>query len=343
MKKVLSFSLLLAAVLVMSFASCKNNKPEPPTPGPDTPKEENIKYEFFEAGFLEYSVVNGKQTSLYKISFIEEGVLNGNSVVKKGKAISVVFAVNEIVTNIGFRPANNTYTKENGLMLDGGKNASDVYDVELDGTMKKSGVGFKDDAQLIVDDGGKVTFTATDKKNIKRSISVDNAIYANIGRFRNEDFSLVPPGKYSNLSTNGNKKLVSEVIDDKVRAIYLVTNEDVYSGDKLMAHIVLFVKKSASVIEDGTYPIGRSFQAGTVLASDGVTKKEAISGVKVDGSCLFNTKSGGGINKAFHIVSGDVTVTATNPPDKTEGDIAFAGKTYFGHKIIFTYTGSLKP
>ena len=185
-------------------------------------------------------------------------------------------------------------------MLDGGKNASDVYDVELDGTMKKSGVGFKDDAQLIVGDGGKVTFTATDKNNIKRSISVDNAIYANIGRFRNEDFSLVPPDKYSNLSTNGNKKLVSEVIDDKVRAIYLVTNEESFSGDKLMAHIVLFVKKSASVIEDGTYPIGRSFQAGTALASDGVTKKEAISGVKVDGSCLFNTKSGGGINKAFH-------------------------------------------
>ena len=67
-----------------------------------------------------------------------------------------------------------------------------------------------------------------------------------------------------------------------------------------------------------------------------------VDGVKVDGSCLFNTKSGGGINKAFHIVSGDVTVTATNPPDKTEGDISFSGKTYFGHNIKFLYSGSFK-
>ena len=347
MKRVFNFSLLLVAVLVIGFASCKNNKSEPPKPNPDTTKEENVKYEFLYAGFLEYLNMHGQQMSMYEISFVEEGVLKGKSILKKGKAISVILVVKEASTNVAFRPANNTYTKENGLMLNHGNRIfSDVYDVELDGKMKERGIGFKDDAQLIVGDGGKVTFKATDTKGIKYTISVDNATYANIGKFKNEDFLLVPQDKYANLSVSGNKKLESEVIEDKVKAMYLVTKEETISGDKLMAHFVLYTKKDASVVEEGNYTVGRSLTANTFLTSNGITNKETKSGIMVDGSCLFNTKTEGTkvyFNKILHIASGNVTVTASNPPNKTEGDILFIGKSYFGHNIKFVYTGSLKP
>ena len=66
MKRVFNFSLLLVAVLVIGFASCKNNKSEPPKPNPDTTKEENVKYEFLYAGFLEYlNMVNKCQCTKF--------------------------------------------------------------------------------------------------------------------------------------------------------------------------------------------------------------------------------------------------------------------------------------
>ena len=83
MKRVFNFSLLLVAVLVIGFASCKNNKSEPPQPNPDTTKEENVKYEFLYAGFLEYLNMHGQQMSMYEISF-GRGCIERKKYIEKG-------------------------------------------------------------------------------------------------------------------------------------------------------------------------------------------------------------------------------------------------------------------
>ena len=46
MKRVFNFSLLLVAVLVIGFASCKNNKSEPPKPNPDTTRKKMLSTNF---------------------------------------------------------------------------------------------------------------------------------------------------------------------------------------------------------------------------------------------------------------------------------------------------------
>ncbi|MDO4727205.1 MAG: hypothetical protein Q4A56_08350 [Porphyromonadaceae bacterium] len=328
MKKVFNLSLLMAALVMIGFASCKRGEKKPDITNAN-------KTQFYKGGILEL-YDEGNNSALYIIALLDDGMIsqgqNQNMFNKDGNIYIFYLISNADTTN--FRPAYGEYTLKEASK---NSNIGEIVNVNIT-PLNKEGAHTGPTTKMI--QGAKMIIEA-------------NKIIVKGKEFgTNKDINLYYEGnmKWNNYLPNpyDQEPQIPITINMSNGVFTFATFKnwgDYFENNTtdLLAHIFdaenkpnkqlaleFLVSKELTYLPDGTYNITDTKEAGTVVASDGFIPDIKHPGSKIYSGSFFTDLSNNPI-KYFYFRKGTVTMSNGNT-------ITVNATSYYGSTINATYT-----
>lgn len=317
MKKVFSFSLLIAAFAVIGFTSCKPHTPPPP---PDPTATET---DFLQLGYIG-DAGGGAGYYFYVLQLTDKGMVSNGEIVKAGNIYRFVLIrdANEPV-NGKFNITAGTY---NGT-------AAGSYEVNTFELGENSTV-------TPVDASGKDAGTATSFTSGTLTFEANKITFK--GKTADKDYEIVYNGTYEGVDARpnpwlGEPETATTINETFVAAVALTNYGDFYQNgttnfwavisdnanqQQITKYAALDILDAAgrTALADGVYNISDTKAAGTVIKSSG------LKGQKFTPSYYINRQVG-----VYYLVSGTVTVSGGNT-------ITVNATSHFGSTINLTYS-----